>query len=189
MGRRAKWSPRALTQVDEDVVVTFGRKYASLDNARTRRRVIQQFVEALTISGITSVPKGFRRWVGSLHRAGLRWSTVDTYSTYVLQYLNRLPLSFTEGAELRAVKKIVALAHADEDAKIAPVLDLNELRSILQRAKEFDEGLHYLLLFIVISGGRVADLRRLRNRQIRLTMNLLQVQWRITKNHRSRSGR
>ncbi len=110
---------------------------------------------------------------------------LDTYCHYILTFLKR-NLSPGDLVVFNYVLKLVGLAHANEDCLAAVPATVEEC-GVISRAADCDE--KQATLAMRYTGMRLADLRRLRRKQIYLTPKQIQVEVRVTKNRRKRKFR
>lgn len=176
-GRRCLWRPAVVTTEDIAAADALDSQYGSDD--RTACRIRRQFGDFARINelGLCAAVKAF---IGQATRVGLRASTLNTYLGYLAPILRHCP-------EYHRWAKIIALAHADADSRTAPDCTLSHLRKLVAKSQKHDR----CLLWVMLStGARVADLARLRRKQIQVTeAGELQIQFRIMKNRRRRRFR
>ena len=151
-------------------------RYAT--NQRASIQVRNDFEEFANLNGL-SLEEAVKPYVGQTLRAGLKPSSLDTYLGYLKPLLRRFPAYYTWC-------KIVALAHADSEAKTAVDASLASLKEVLKAMEIKNKP---IVWFLISTGMRVADARRLRRKQISLTKTDLVVQCRIMKNRRKRRHR
>ncbi len=129
--------------------------------------------------------ESFRGWVGAAIRDGLKYSTINTYSAYLTAVV--LPdLTLSERASWRLIRQLIKAAAADEDGGGAVAATSAEVCLVLPRLSLLDR---QTVALITYTGARLADIRRLRRKQIRISVNRIQVQVRLSKNRRKRSLR
>jgi integrase len=180
-GRRTRWRPQAITGADRAAIAEAIAAYGDAANAKTRERLIEDFTEFHRINHI-SVGEAFKPFVGQLRRCGLMWSTISTYVGYLRPLLPELRRAYHE------VRRVVDLAHADESAmhSRSPIV-LSESRNIAGVLE--DVAMRAAVYLLTATGGRMADLRRLRRRQIKVGSKKLCVEFRVMKNRRRRGQR
>jgi hypothetical protein len=122
------------------------------------------------------------------HQPPLKWSTLATYARYIRAYVRR-HLKLTELHSYDIVYKLIRLAHADEDCKSAMVASDEEIAFFLQPCSGSDIPLQAAALMISSCGLRLADLKRLRRKQIHMTLKMTRAEVRISKNRRHRGLR
>jgi integrase len=176
-GRPRKWIPEIVISEDlsvaEDLMARFGTR------GGTAERVRKDYIEFAKLNDM-SLATAIKPFIGQAIRHGLQASTLDTYLTYLRPLLSR-EKDFSKWA------KVIALAHADADAKSAPDRTLEQLQEIVRTARR---NFRTILWLILSTGMRVADAARLRRKQIAITDDgHLRIQIRIMKNRRKRRHR
>lgn len=183
MPRPLKFRPRRIEEADLLEYKELEKKFLS-PNFLTRARVVreyQQFQEMNDLSPTIAV----KAWIGAQLRAGRKIGTVHTYLVYALTAV-RSSLSSLEKLEWSRVMRVVSAAHADADTASAPYCDPDTFCSVITHMQGPTRLAASLIAF---SGLRVADMARLRRKQIRFGKNELQIQVRLSKNRRSPAKR
>ena len=85
MGRKAFFRPRIATTNDMTVWGKVETMYGGDEgNAATRQRVVAEFVSFHRMNSAPLV-QTLRLWAGAAFADGLKWSTIDTYSSYIIR--------------------------------------------------------------------------------------------------------
>jgi integrase len=185
LGRRALWKPATCTAEDERLAEEFLRAHAFDRNSATRERIRRQAQDFFRLNEGSTINNVYLLLVGQWRRCGLKFSTIDTYFGYLRPHL-RAVATATDFSKFGTIAKAVALAHAGEETKTAPDSTSEELLRITARAQGDLQPLLYIML---TTGARVADLQRVKRRQIALTASHTTVIFGVTKNRRRRSLR
>lgn len=185
MGRKAFFRPRIATTNDMTVWGKVETMYGGDEgNAATRQRVVAEFVSFHRMNSAPLV-QTLRLWAGAAFADGLKWSTIDTYSSYITKIV-LCDLTPSERMEWRVTKKIISAAHADEDCGGARTCCAEELRTVLGA---LGIEARRAVAAIAYTGARLADIRRWRTKQMIIRKNAIAVQVRVSKNRRKRNLR
>lgn len=185
MGRPRKWTPKKVGCEDVEEAEGFTKEY--MNSISQELRVQQDFILFRELNpDITTVSGILLMWVGSMRRAGMMWSSMDTY----LNFLKSGGLLKTSMADDRysvsRIIKAVKIAHADAECKQAADIDLATALKIIDQCPEELKCAVWLML---LTGARNADLRRVRRTQLHARGKRMIVQFRVMKNRRVRSRR
>lgn len=176
-GRKAKLLARYFVPADSIRAREFLKEYGSSTVARDRIRNI--FRSCCEMSRIP-YRDGFEPFVGLMIEAKLKYSTMETYFSYLAAY--------GKTSVFVQYSTALALAHADELTKTARTASSDEVKKILLKQKgEFKRG----TWFQRITGARWRDIRRLRFRQVRISViqRKVFVEYWVTKGLRKRRFR
>lgn len=184
-GRKANFRPRLTSTQDRETWDAVARLYGDEINEKARSVVVANFISFYKMNQLLSLPLTLKYWAGAMINDGNKWSTVSTYSAYITKAV--FPdLSPVERVEWRALRRIIRSAHADEDTTSAPVCGLEVLPLVL---RSLPLQLRRAVAAISFTGVRMADLRRLRNKQMCYRRNAIKVQVRVSKNRKTRAKR
>jgi hypothetical protein len=132
-----------------------------------------------------SAPNVFLLLVGQWRRAGLKYSTMDTYLGYLRPQI-KATATVAELSKFTAVAKAVSLAHASEETRSAPDSTSTALLALIAQAAA---DLRPLLYIMLCTGARVADLQRVKREHVSITAQHCSARFGVTKNRRRRSLR
>jgi len=121
-----------------------------------------------------------RGLMGQLRRCGLKWSSINTYMRYALDYLlENHHVTSSEKMRITRMMKVVRIMAADEDVVQARRASLTTLKKVLRATPSSHKPAVAMLL---MTGGRWKDLTKLRFNQMRALKGCLRVQYRWCKN-------
>jgi integrase len=189
MGRRTLFRPRIIDEEDLREWSLVESAYGNGVGAATRKRVVEAFSSLMKLNGITDPAEGLSQWAGAAHRDGLRWATINTYAGY-LSAVYRPPLTPDAKLLWDEKRRIINACHADETTGGALACTTVEYCNILKNLNGVEDSLtRAAVCLIALTGMRLADIRRLRRRQINLRKRTLKIEVRVAKNRRRRSLR
>ena len=187
MGRKRRLVARVVRPCDIDVFTALQKRFGSAANESTRVRVVKTFLEFSALNGFDDLAVGLRWFIGVQRNQDepLMWSTISSYCRYIRAYIRR-HIKLPELQAFDMVYKLVRLAHADEDCACAVVATNEDVRLFLGSCSAEEVPLQAAVLMITRTGLRLADIKRLRRKQLFMTRKLTRVEVRVAKNRRQR---
>jgi len=186
MGRSRKLRPRIVNDLDLQEWEKAVSLYACESNAKTRLRVVDDFVIFARLNGVADNPvRALQLYAGMARRDTVEWSTIDTYVGYIGATLWS---GFSPAQKLgwKVARDVIRAAHADSDTKSARTATASEICRILPLLPARER---LAVGTVAFTGARLADVRRWRSKQTIVSRDRLKVEVRIAKNRRRRALR
>lgn len=181
MGRsrkKTKWRVAAISQRDvqqaEDLLTELPDRSPSF---------VRRFLEFLTLNKEMSSASVLAGFVGQLANCRLKWTSIAVYLKQAVDFLRGqdaiLP---SDRSTISRLQKAVHLRAADCDLRQAAAADVGRLREIV--AALLPSKLKAGGCLLLCTGARWSDVRRLRRKQICVSVEDLHIEFRVMKNRR-----
>ena len=189
MGRKRKFDPETIV-TDQDL----GRAWNELHDYRKdrslQRRVVHEFLKFLSVNDFSTCAEAIEGYIGVNRRPPkpTGWGTLRNYVEFIWSALcaSRLFVNLEDRHECRLLADALERRYADEERATAPPLTTDHAVEYIKMAGRTEAQILALMLF---SGARAADIWRLRDRQVRITRDKLEIEFRLTKNRQHANGR
>ena len=184
--------PRIAGAQDERAVVTMESVYAV--NRKSKDNVVAAFLSFIHLNNFSSVGVGFRAYIGALITDGLKYSSIDTYSNYVVKAIHSLHLvhTFKDRLDISRLKHTIERAHADSEEEGACRAENVQVADILNRMlvdARCPTPVVEAFAMVCCTGSHPADVAKLRDTQVNVSADGLVVRFRLTKGRQKRGKR